>query len=76
MPMYSYECSKCAVERELIVSYEERNHPHKCSACGTPMERLLDAPKLGKPAYQMKAVMGNGEHVKGHFGKTAKRNKK
>jgi hypothetical protein len=37
------------------------------------MQRVVDLPMLGKPAYQMQAVLSDGRHIPGHFGKMAKK---
>ena len=67
-------CSSCGKEEEHLVSLEARNTEQiKCSECGELMVRGVDAPVIGKSAYQMKAVMSDGSHVSGHFGKAAKK---
>ena len=77
MPLYSYYCENCGHEIEEIVKYEERDTASViCYKCNKQMKRGIDAAKIGSPAYQMQAVMKDGSHVKGHFGKTAKRGKK
>lgn len=75
MPMYEYGCGACGGKVEDITAFEKRDALRKCPACGEVMSRLVTAPKIGKPGYQMKAVLTNGQHVKGHFGKDAKRDK-
>jgi predicted nucleic acid-binding Zn ribbon protein len=76
MPLYTYKC-ECGYEEEEIVSYEERDTIYiSCEKCGKKLCRGIDAPKIGSEPYKMKAVMRDGSHVKGHFGKTAKRDKK
>ena len=72
MPLYTYECS-CGAQEEHLLSVSARDSNLKCVSCGSLMHRLIDAPVIGKPAYQMKVVLGSGEHVAGHFGKDAKR---
>ena len=73
MPMYTWECKKCKKEFEHIVKYEDKDNTFLCG-CGGVQKRVgVECFKLGKPAYQMKAVLRNGEHVRGHFGKEAKR---
>lgn len=47
-----------------------------CPECGEVMVRAIDAPVIGKSEFQMHAILGNGRHVPGHFGKSAKRNRK
>ena len=70
MPLYTFRCP-CGFEEERMLKIVERDSEFDCPSCGEPMARVLEAPKLGKPAYQMQAVLGTGQHVKGHFGKTA-----
>ena len=74
MPLYTYQCSKCPNEEEHIVKFEDRDRAGlSCGRCGAPMDRAGVEPfKTGKPRHQMGAVLGNGAHVKGHFGKEAK----
>jgi hypothetical protein len=73
--LYTYICS-CGHEQEEIVDYERRDIEHiECEECGEAMRRGIDAPQLGSTPYQMKAVLGDGSHVTGHFGKSAKRKK-
>ena len=77
MPLYTYHCEKCGYEEEEIVPYEERDTVLvMCHKCSKAMKRGIDGAKLGSPAYQMQAVMNDGSHVKGHFNKDAKRDKK
>ncbi len=76
MPLYTYAC-ECGHEYEEIVKYEERDTVLiSCEKCRKRMKRAVDGAKLGKPPYQMAAVMGDGRVVPGHFGKEAKRNRK
>lgn len=70
MPMYTFRCA-CGLEEERMLEISERDSEFDCPNCGEPMARVLEAPKLGRPRYQMQAVLGSGEHVPGHFGKTA-----
>lgn len=74
MPMYTYECPHCGAQAEHIVKYDERDNERCCAVEDCPgklvragVERVV----LGKPSYQMKAVMSDGTHVSGHFGKSA-----
>lgn len=74
MPLYTFECTDCEEREEHLVNIEERDtESHLCSLCGEPMRRVMDAPKIGKPAFQMGAVMDSGERIAGHFGKAAKK---
>jgi putative FmdB family regulatory protein len=73
MPMYTYTCERCHKDTECVVSYDQRDAPIRC-ACGGALRRHGVEPfKTGKPPYQMKAVMSDGSHVAGHFGKDARR---
>lgn len=74
MPLYTYECKECKCREENLVSIQDRDTASfLCPECGDETIRVVDAPVIGKPGYQMKAVMGNGEHVPGHFGKSARK---
>lgn len=73
MPIYTYECETCKVKEEHIVKMEERDSKKiLCGICARKMKRLMDLPTIGKPGYQMQAVLSDGSKVKGHFGKAAK----
>lgn len=92
MPLYTYRCRQCGLIEEHLVKYEDRDKPmqHEGSnewertdpayreRCGGSLEREggLEAPTIGKPAFQSQAVLGNGDHIKGHFGKEAVRRKR
>lgn len=73
MPMYTYVCPKCDKTQEHLAKCHER--VQSCE-CGGWMERRgLEIFAMGKPAYQMAGILGDGTHVPGHFGKNAKRDK-
>ena len=75
MPLYTYHCPPCATETELGVKYEERDE-QRCECCKTPLRRAgVESFAIGKPRHQMQAVLADGRHVKGHFGKTARLDK-
>lgn len=78
MPIYTYKCKKCGVETERVISYDKRDYALNCQFCDGVLSRLgqLERPTIGKPGYQMQAVLSNGAHVKGHFGKEAKRKRR
>jgi putative FmdB family regulatory protein len=77
MPIYTFICSGCGYQEEQLLKYQERDTPFTCPSCGDPMNRRGgEITHIGKESYQMKAVLGTGEHVKGHFGKDAKRGRK
>ena len=78
MPVYTFECPACGCERDHVVSFDERDAGlFECGRCAVAMRRqAVSAFALGKPSYQMQAVLGNGDHLKGHFGKDAKRRKR
>ena len=78
MPVYDYECRGCDWAGEILhVRYDDRAD-QRCPNCrkklGSPV--LVTAPKVGKPGFQMGAVLRNGQHLNGHFGKESKRRKK
>lgn len=77
MPIYSFDCEQCLAAREEIVSYARRDDPLVCEACGGVLRRRgVELPTIGAAAYQMQAVMSNGQHVAGHFGKDASRRRR
>ena len=71
MPLYGFVCFECDTERECMSTIDERNEVRIICKCGTRMKRKVEAPALGKSRYQMQAVMTDGTHIKGHFGKEA-----
>ena len=89
MPIYSYRCRQCGLIEDHVVSYVDRDKfmqhdgPYECSRnyrdkCGGSLERVegLELPTLGKPSFQTQAVLANGDHIAGHFGKEAVRRKR
>lgn len=77
MPNYDYECPNCKWKGELInVAISERGD-QGCPECDEPLQSpvMKQAPAQHGPGYQMQAVVGEGQHIKGHFGKEAKRDK-
>lgn len=87
MPIFTYRCRQCGMPVEMIVLYAERDAQHYQhdgpdydgkERCGGKLERNLglEKPTIGKPAFQMKALLGSGAKVKGHFNKEAKRKRK
>ncbi len=75
MPLlYEFECETCEARKEEIVQYDERDKSRLCY-CGGPLKRLVSFGAIHGPAYQMQAVTSSGEHVKGQFGKSAKRDR-
>jgi putative FmdB family regulatory protein len=74
MPIYTFRCPECEFEEETLLSHRELDKAKfSCPKCCTFMQRIIDAPTIGKSAYQMGAILSSGEHVSGHFGKYAKR---
>ena len=73
MPIYQYECTKCGREFERVKAIRHRDELELC-ACGGNAKRVPAQAVIGKPGSQMQAVLKNGAHLKGHFGKEAKRN--
>lgn len=80
MPIYTYRCRRCGVTEEHVTSYADRDTllSHEGGDCDGLLERDggLELPTFGKPAFQTQAVLGNGAHLKGHFGKEAIRQRK
>jgi len=83
--MYDYLCEKCGERVELIVPYAERNDDHEHDGCGGTLKRtgFTKAPgarQLTQYGGMQAVVVDRNEktvgHVKGHFGKEAKRNRK
>jgi len=65
MPLYSYHCSKCEKEFELLVSSSD---VPVCPACGSDkLDRLMSrvAPDLknGRYAKKMRAAAGREGHL-------------
>ena len=77
MPAYDFECPQCGWKGEMLqVVYTERGD-QSCPRCDEPLgSPMPSAPVVHGPQYQMAAVMPNGEKIKGHFGKDAKRRRK
>jgi hypothetical protein len=77
MPIYEVDCHKCKRAVDVVCKYEEREQ-QICEYCGKTMQMRegRSAPIVGKSRYQMQAVMPDGKHVKGHFGKAARTKKK
>jgi putative FmdB family regulatory protein len=74
MPLYDYRCRDCGFTSEHLVPLEQRDTATVlCGHClgGNTVRVIVAAPKLGKERYQMKAVLNDGSHVAGHFGKSA-----
>jgi len=73
MPLYTFRC-ECGFSDEYFLQMAKRNTAVLlCEQCGRTLQRVVDLPVIGKPAYQMKAIMSNGQRVAGHFGKMAKK---
>jgi putative FmdB family regulatory protein len=71
VPLYTYHCNRCQTDIERTVKLEERDN-QRCGRCKGGLERSgVECFAVGKPRYQMQAVLADGRHVKGHFGKTA-----
>jgi putative FmdB family regulatory protein len=78
MPIYTYVCAKCSAEVEVMANLKDRDAAIVHEGCGGDLKRLVQIERtvMGRPGYQMQAVLANGSHVKGHFGKEAKRQRK
>jgi len=76
MPAYDYHCPSCSWSGELLqVPYENR-HKQRCPDCKKRLKLDIGFAAIGPEPFQTKAVLSNGAHVKGHFGKEAKRRRK
>lgn len=77
MPIYTFDCDNCTRTVDVLVSYEDRDGDHNCSVCGGALiRRGVSGFQTGKPRFQTQAVLGNGAHIKGHFGKDARRRRR
>ena len=85
MPVYTYRCRQCGTKVEAITPYGRRDsiirHDGPDSSgeeCQGILKRDpgLERPHIGSGCYEMKAILGNGAKLTGHFGKEAKRRKK
>jgi putative FmdB family regulatory protein len=75
MPLYTYRCTKCEHCEDRVNKWAERLQEYPCPECdGVLQWQGVEAPSSlsGKEGYQMNAILGNGQKVKGHFGKSAK----
>jgi len=75
MPLYEYSCQK-GHYAEVLTRLSDREAAVCCCVCGAEMARLPSAPTLGKPAFQSGAILGDGQVIKGHWGKDAPRKRK
>lgn len=75
MPLYVFECA-CGHRSEIFLEIEKRNTTQKCEKCRKIMGRVIGAPAIHSEPYQMKAILGSGEKISGHFGKEAPRRRK
>ena len=71
MPIYEYECGSCGRRDERVVRISDRDEVSSCECGGAMVRDRVNKVRVGSPAYQMQAVMSDGSHVKGHFGKEA-----
>lgn len=72
MPLYDYQCEKCEHVFETMVPLCEVDNARYCAKCGGLLARIVTSPPaLHGEGYQMKAILSNGQKVKGHFGKAA-----
>jgi len=71
VPLYTYHCKRCSTAVELAVKFDKRDE-QRCAHCRGALERSgVESFAIGKPRFQMKAVLADGRRVKGHFGKAA-----
>jgi len=63
---------------EQVVKYEQRDNPwiHDDDCNGKLIREGLELPTIGKSGFQTKAVLSDGSHIAGHFGKESSRRKK
>jgi putative FmdB family regulatory protein len=72
MPIYTFQCQKCEKLEEHLVKFDERDDPREHEGCGGEMVRgAVELFRNGPPAFQTQAVLANGDHIRGHFGKEA-----
>jgi hypothetical protein len=78
--MYTFSCTDCGDELEIITSFEDRDRSRlhseeiEGSECGGALVRHgVEKINLGEASYQPGAVLSDGSVVKGHFGKTARK---
>lgn len=72
MPMYIFLCVACSNEEEHLADIKDRDKVKlECSKCGSRLKRVPAAANFDVNPYHMKAVLNNGQHVAGHFGKSA-----
>jgi putative FmdB family regulatory protein len=73
MPIYTFVC-ECGHEEEHILKADERDSEFKCPNCdGVLRWQGIERFTKGKPSFQSQAILGSGAHVKGHFGKEARK---
>lgn len=68
-PLYEYKCPDCDLVVERLVAMDSRDEVTIPCMCGTRMERVVTAAKLGKPPHRTQAILGGGQKVKGDWGK-------
>lgn len=83
MPIYEYICDGCGEKLIMFSSIEKRDdtcaHDEQepgAECSGRLVRQKVSQVTVGKPGYQMGAVMSDGSIVKGHFGKDARRGEK
>ena len=78
MPIFSYRCESCGEDVERITAFAARDEPmqHGTAFCGGTLKRHgVELFSTGKPSFQTMAITANGQHVAGHFGKSARSSK-
>ena len=43
MPIYTFRCSKCGLDEDVILAVDKRN-TERLHSCGSPMQRLMSLP--------------------------------
>jgi predicted nucleic acid-binding Zn ribbon protein len=75
MPIYEFKCGVCGVVVESLLSIRESTLPRTHSdlvegePCSGELVRQLSTPTLGRPSFEGGAVMSDGSHVRGSWGK-------
>ena len=60
MPVYEYECQRCAHKEDLVHSMKECDDRHPCPVCKADMSRAISIPRAVKPPVDMFWETENG----------------
>jgi putative FmdB family regulatory protein len=78
MPLYEYQCTKCAHRFEKILKFSDK-HIKKCPECGGRVEQTISAPAVqfkGSGWYVTDYAKKSHAHAAGDSGKESKEAKK